>query len=159
MHMHVTVRKCLACLSDWVRTGFRMCYCLRGRSSSCLSLGCFLPSHFPAAGRGISQTLCPHLASFYCLLTQIKKTLSNQMIWSGRSVQKQSLCIHMQNYWKREKQNVFEKFHSNVSVTMTGLLIDWLCCELLRGSASPCLTWRRGSSWQGGWKHSSSDEL
>lgn len=38
-----------------------MCYCLRGRSSSCLSWGCFLPStHFPAVGRlgSISRTLC-----------------------------------------------------------------------------------------------------
>lgn len=49
----------LLCECVWM--GCRMCYCLRGRSSSCLSLGCFLPStHFPSIRRqgGINQTLC-----------------------------------------------------------------------------------------------------
>lgn len=59
--MSASLCKCLVCLGECVRVGHRMCYCLRGRSSSCWSWGCFLPStHFPVSGRlgGISQTLC-----------------------------------------------------------------------------------------------------
>lgn len=97
-HIHVTVRKCLVCLSEWVRTGHRKCYCLRGRSSSCFSWGCFLPStHFPAVGRlgGISQTLClyPLLVSSNCLLTLSWPGHKSKTHWATRGYEQKGLLL------------------------------------------------------------------
>lgn len=97
-HMHVTVHKCLVCLSEWVRTGHRICYCLRARSSSCFSWGCFLPStHFPAVGRlgGISQTLClyPLLVSSNCLLTLSWPGHKSKTHWASRGYEQKGLLL------------------------------------------------------------------
>lgn len=69
------LRMCaVSCLLAWAGrvawTVHRMCYCLRGKSSSCLFQDRFLPStHFPAALRQerISQALC-FVSSLYFLV-------------------------------------------------------------------------------------------
>lgn len=138
--MHVTVRKCLVCLSDWVRTGHRMCYCLRGRSSSCLSWDCFLPStHFPAAGRlgGISQTLS--FVSSPCFL--LLPPYSNQKDTEHPEDMNRMQCseavnvhTHVKLLKEREKKKPIWKISQQClrPVIMTPLLkiIHWLYCEL-----------------------------